>query len=225
MQGGMRSGCPTSVHDGITRIGEYTGLVLYRQSPYQVELWILPPNMQSTEHSHPNVDIFLVHVTGDLKVWVGEELVLGPVQTVPDKNGVTRSNGNFIRIKPGQLHRAETGPLGGAFMNIQLWVDGKPRSTDSDWKGDALNEDHKKKLADLNRERLGEYVKSLHENSECSMREPRNISRRERTLADMAGHSEVDFASGPLIPGGVPPLNAAEEKSGEASAQNKSPAH
>jgi len=85
--GHWKGGLFPSVHDGITRIGDYTGLILYRQPPFQVELWILPPNTESPEHSHPNVDIYLVAVTGEMKVWVGEELVLGPVHTGPDKNG------------------------------------------------------------------------------------------------------------------------------------------
>lgn len=211
MNGGSKSGCPPSVHDGITRVGDYTGLILYRQPPFQVELWILPPNMQSTEHSHPNVDIFLVHVTGDLKVWVGDKLVLGPVDTVPDKNGVTKSNGNFVRIAPGELHKAETGPLGGAFMNVQLWTDGKPRSTDSDWKGDALNEDHKKKLVG--------YVKSLNENSDSCTKEPESTSKKVRSPAEETLHSLAGSTATSLITDGLNCSVPGAESCGQVSQQ------
>jgi len=207
---GYRGGLFPSVHDGIARIGDYTGMILYRQPPFQVELWILPPNVEATEHCHPNTDIFLVHVTGEIKVWLGDDLVLGPAQTVADKNGVTKSNGNFVRLPPGQLHRAGTGPLGGAFMNIQLWLDGNPRFTAEDWKGDPLNDEHKKKL-------LGAYVRSLSESSASSTKEQRSISRRERAIAELEGHSQEASLSQPLIPGGVPPLNAAEREFGAAS--------
>ncbi len=169
-------GLPPSIHDGITRVGDYTGLVLYRQGPFQVELWILPPNTTAPEHAHPSVDIFLVHVTGELRVWVGDDMVLKPEDTVPLPNGVTKTNGNFIRIPPGQKHRAETGPLGAAFLNVQLWTDGKPRSTDSDWKGEALNEEHKKKLQPIH---AASYVKSLRLNSGSSTKAPGNTSEKE----------------------------------------------
>ena len=174
---GWKGGLFPSVHDGITRVGDYTGLILYRQPPFQVELWILPPNTAAPDHAHPNVDIFLVHVTGELRVWVGDDMVLKPEETVPLPNGVTKTNGNFIRIRPGQNHRAETGPLGAAFMNVQLWMDGKPRSTDSDWKGDALNEEHKKKLGSMH---AASYVKSLRENSGSSTKEQESTSRKEQ---------------------------------------------
>ncbi len=216
---GIRGGCPPSVHDGVTRIGEYTGLVLYRQPPFQVELWILPPNTTAPEHSHPNADIFLVHVTGELKVWVGDNLVLGPDLTVAGENGVTKSNGNFVRIAPGQKHRAETGPLGAAFMNVQMWLDGKPRSTDLDWNGDALNDNHKKKLDGLNSERIKGFVKSLSENSGGSTKGQPSISRKAlatRVLPE-------DSTRRPLILRGVSSSGAAEDACGQVSLENRLP--
>ena len=207
-------GVPTSVHDGIARVGDYTGLILYRQPPFQVELWIIPPNTESPAHSHPDVDIFLVHVCGEIKVWVGEELVLGPAQTVPDKNGVTKSNGNFVRLPPGQVHRAGTGPMGGAFINVQHWLDGKPRFTSDNWEGGALNEEHKKKLEErLNRQ---EYVRSLRETSESSRLEAMLISRRARgtqaSPADSTRRLSDDFGGGPSEP--------VTERSGDSSTVN-----
>jgi len=210
----FKGGLPPCIHDGITRVGDYTGLVLYRQPPFQVELWILPPNTAAPEHAHPNVDIFLVHVTGELRVWVGEDMVLKPEDTLPLPNGVTKTNGNFIRIRPGQNHRAETGALGAAFLNVQLWIDGKPRSTDSDWKGDALNEEHKKKLTSIH---AAQYVKSLRENSDSSMKAPGNTSEKESDTEAL----KVGSIHPSLMIHGRPPYASEVERSGQVSMAQK----
>jgi len=215
--GGWRGGVFPSVHDGVANVGGYTGLILYRQPPYQVELWIIPPNTSAPEHAHPNVDIFLVHVTGELSVWVDENLVLGPVQTIPDKDGVTKTNGNFIRILPGQSHRASTGQIGAAFLNVQLWMDGEPRSTASDWKGDALNDDHKKKLDAVNSRKIGEFVKSLRKNSDCSTREPESTSTKGEALARQARRSLAGLTATSLITDGANCSVPEEANFGEAS--------
>lgn len=215
--GGWRGGVFPSVHDGVANVGGYTGLILYRQPPYQVELWIIPPNTSAPEHAHPNVDIFLVHVTGELSVWVDENLVLGPVQTIPDKDGVTKTNGNFIRILPGQSHRASTGQIGAAFLNVQLWMDGEPRSTASDWKGDALNDDHKKKLDAVNSEKLKECIQSMRKNSGCSTKAQPSTSTRAELLAEHAAALAEGSTNKPLILGGEAPSNPAEVEFGAAS--------
>ncbi len=217
MGGGMRGLFP-SVHDGIARIGDYTGIILYRQPPFQVELWIVPPNTESPPHSHPGTDIFLVHITGEIKVWLGDELILGPAQTMPGSNGVTKSNGNFVRLPPGQMHRAGSGPLGAAFMNVQLWLDGKPRFTSEDWIGEGLNEAHKKKLKE---QKLTAYVRSLRENSDFSTKEQPSISLKEQPLADPGEALREDSTQPPLIYGGDGLLPSAAEKSLEASRVEK----
>jgi len=209
--GGWKGGLFPSVHEGVTKIGnDFTGLVLYRQGPFQVELWIVSPGTEIPDHAHPNIDSFLVHVTGDLTVFVGEEMVLGPVQTVARSDGVCKSNGHWIRIRPGQQHAGRTGPLGAAFLNIQLWLDGKPRSTDSDWKGDALNEEHKKKLVSIHAKA---YVKSLRESCGSSTKEPGNTSGKEPGME----HSQEDSTSPYLTPGGRPPSAADVERYGGVS--------
>jgi hypothetical protein len=196
-----KGGLFPSVHDGVTKVGcEFTGLVLYRQPPFQVELWIVAPNTEIPEHAHPNIDSFLVHVTGDLTVFVGEEMVLGPVQTVARPDGVCKSNGNWIRIRPGQQHAGRTGPLGAAFLNVQLWLDGKPRSADSDWKGDALNEEHKKKLSAAYSGKVKQCVNSLRENSGSATNEPGNTLRRVKdTVASQVASTRLYSTDGGLV--------------------------
>ena len=197
-----RNGIPVSVHDGVSHVGCCTGLVLYRQPPFQVELWILAPNTDVGEHAHPNVDIFLVHVTGEIFVNVDGKPVLTEKETVADERGITKTNGNFIRIRPGQKHRATTGPLGGAFLNVQLWMDGKPRSTDRDWQGQPINEEHKKKL-------IG-YARSLPEPSDYSRKERPLIFKR----ALVTPVSPEGSTSKPSNCSGEPSLDPAPAASG-----------
>lgn len=114
-------------------------VVLARAPPYQVELFVVPPDQPIVLHSHPNVDSIECYVSGEVVFDVGD----GPV--VPremffrtDEDGASFLCGRWFRIPAGVDHGAEVGPRGGTFLSFQRWKDGvTPTSVGLDWKGPA----------------------------------------------------------------------------------------
>lgn len=139
---------PPSLHDGVTILRDFTGLVLYRGGPYQVQLWICKPNAVITEHGHPNIDTIAVYVSGQLHFTLNRDLKVPEQDVFADEQGMSSQIGATFRVKPTDTHGAKVGPLGGAFIVIQHWLDGKPRSTELNWKGEPLDEGHKRALTE-----------------------------------------------------------------------------
>lgn len=98
--------------------GELYGIVLYRQPPYQVQLFIIPPNCEIDDHIHPNVDSYEVYVSGDIKFRINGEV----------------SEENVIRVYPTSFHGGSFGPQGGCFVSVQKWLNNvEPTSVGADW--------------------------------------------------------------------------------------------
>jgi hypothetical protein len=104
------------------------GTVLYRQYPYQVQLFITPPNTLIEEHLHPNVDSFEVYLNGDIAFTCNGHVF--------DSHKI----GESIRVKTSYWHGGKTGKLGATFLSIQKWLNGEqPSSVANDWH-DAKNQ-------------------------------------------------------------------------------------
>lgn len=98
------------------------GVVLFRQAPYQVEMFLVKPNSEIVPHIHPNVDSFEVYVSGDIKFMcnghVFEQTRLG------DK----------IRVTPNSWHGGLFGERGGCFLSVQKWLNNvPPKFVGDDW--------------------------------------------------------------------------------------------
>lgn len=102
--------------------GNLSGVVLYRDNEYQVQLFIVKPNSVIEPHIHPNVDSFEVYVSGDIRfmcddIWYDEP-----------------KSGQVIRVKPNSYHGGEFGERGGCFLSVQKWLNGvPPTSVGDDW--------------------------------------------------------------------------------------------
>jgi quercetin dioxygenase-like cupin family protein len=102
--------------------GNLSGVVLYRDNEYQVQLFIVKPNSVIEPHIHPNVDSFEVYVSGDIRfmcddIWYDEP-----------------QSGQVIRVKPNSYHGGEFGERGGCFLSVQKWLNGvPPTSVGDDW--------------------------------------------------------------------------------------------
>jgi hypothetical protein len=100
----------------------WSGVVLYRKPPYQVQLFIVHPNSEIVPHLHPNVDSFEVFVGGDISFMHNGQWF--------DQNKL----GFPIRVKPNDWHGGKFGKRGGAFLSVQKWLnDVPPTSVDEDW--------------------------------------------------------------------------------------------
>ncbi len=104
------------------------GVVLYRQAPYQVQLFIMPPNSFIEDHVHPNVDSYEVFIGGDIAFRCdGEEFIQDVL-------------GASIRVLPDSWHGGKFGERGGCFLSIQKWLnDVPPTSVGHDWRDAANN--------------------------------------------------------------------------------------
>lgn len=112
----------TPTTNSIINVAETRGVVLYRQKPFQVELFNMEPNSKIPTHTHPNVDSFEVYIAGDINFFC-DGLWYSP-QTIWEN----------IRILPTTLHGGEFGPRGACFLSIQKWLNGiEPKFVGDDW--------------------------------------------------------------------------------------------
>lgn len=104
--------------------GNLSGVVLYRDNSFQVQLFIVKPNSEIEPHIHPNVDSYEVYVSGDIEfmcdgVWFDQAQTQG--------NGV-------MRVRPSSWHGGKFGPRGGCFLSVQHWLNNvHPTSVGDDW--------------------------------------------------------------------------------------------
>ena len=105
-----------------------SGIVLFREGRYQVQLFILQPNTIIMPHVHPNVDSYEVYMGGDL---------LFEVDGVVHEQIEMFEN---IRVHPHSVHSGIAGARA-AFLSVQLWLNGtQPTTVGYDWADDYGNE-------------------------------------------------------------------------------------
>lgn len=131
--------------DGITYVGNGPALVVFREPPFQVQLFICLPLTDIPEHTHPNVESFEINVSGDVHFKV-EGLDVFPARVMRDErydgSGVSRTWGYATHVGAGVKHSASIGHRGGSFLSVQKWLQGAPTSVDNDWDGQAMTRTH-----------------------------------------------------------------------------------
>ena len=109
-------GSISKYHDRIS------GVVLYRQNEYQVELFITQGNTDIKAHIHPNVDSYEVFLCGDM------------VFTVNGESYNQATIGGSIPVPSLSLHGGSAGKEGASFISIQRWKNGVlPSSVGYNW--------------------------------------------------------------------------------------------
>jgi hypothetical protein len=130
--------------DAYMQAGCNTGLVLFRQPPWQVQLFICAPDGEIVDHSHPHVDSYEIYVTGDVYFRHRGKTVLTP-EMISNIGPMSLS----IRVLPTDLHGGSVGPRGGSFISIQHWIDREPSSVHLSWDGPPLDQEHQVYLAGI----------------------------------------------------------------------------
>jgi quercetin dioxygenase-like cupin family protein len=111
----------------------FAGVTLYRDGPFQVQLFIVRPDCVSPSHAHPNIDSVEYGLAGS-----GQETFTS------ERN---RRVGALVMIAPGELHAAGAEETGGAFISIQKWLNGvEPSSVELDWTGAPIDEAHEREI-------------------------------------------------------------------------------
>lgn len=108
-------------HDATSSIGNVSGCVLLRQYPFQVQLFICPPNIEIPEHTHPGVDSYEVYVSGQVDFTVDGQSIRDKSEITFDEIGQPALRSHCIRIRPESKHGGKIGAEGGVFMSVQKW--------------------------------------------------------------------------------------------------------
>lgn len=137
--------CPM---EGYQQVGPFTGLILFREGQFQVQMWLCPPGAEAKEHFHRNVDTIQIYLSGEIWIQVNGAWHAQPDQpfgTLPD--GTCSARGHWARVRPYERHLFKIGPKGGAFLTIERWVGGvTPGKMEEDWVGEPISEDHANRL-------------------------------------------------------------------------------
>lgn len=106
-----------------------TAVCLFRKAPFQVELYLVHPNIAVPVHSHPGMEALVIRLGGGC---LGERL----------DNGLSSEWGmNCGKTKEDQTHGGRGlgfSPKGYAMLTFQKWPDGVPLTSAAvHWKGDT----------------------------------------------------------------------------------------
>lgn len=124
-----------------------TGIVVYRQPPFQVQLFIAHPGQRLVEHTHPNVDSFEVWIHGMEFTHNGNVMIDLCKAAEVGANGLPVAYGTPIRVHTNDVHGGVAGPNGGAFLSVQKWLNGiEPSCVAADWGGEPMDEGHAQQI-------------------------------------------------------------------------------
>jgi hypothetical protein len=134
-------------HGAVSKIEGVTRVLWFCQPPFQVEMFITPPNFIIPEHTHPNVDSFEVYVGGQISFSHSGRFVTHWESDGASEVGLPAHRGRVIRVRPENLHGGVFGPAGGVFMSVQHWLNGvEPHSVATDYTGTVMGPDHASKV-------------------------------------------------------------------------------
>lgn len=120
----------------------------YNKPPFQVQLIIAEPGLIIPEHVHPNMDSFEVFVGGQINFFKN-----GVLETIDynslklNENDYSPNRGNYLRVRPNDLHGGLFGESGGVFFSVQKWLNGvEPKDVTADWIGISYSSEHKSRI-------------------------------------------------------------------------------
>ena len=118
-------------------------LCIYRSGRFQVELYVVKPNTETTKHSHPNIESISMYLTGTMSFAKenGDYIDLSALQKEAE-NGTHVLLGTVAESNDGQVHSLKVGPEGGAFLIFEFWKDRDPVSVTVHWEGDLVGDQH-----------------------------------------------------------------------------------
>lgn len=127
---------PVAIYD----YGGIRSLVLYRDTIFQAELFVIAPGAGfPEEHRHPHVDAFEVDIFGDIRLTINGKR-RRPTAIV--RQGHERPF-CMNRVRETDWHGASIMSKGGAFLSLQHWLNGiHPSSVGLDWEGTFVSKEH-----------------------------------------------------------------------------------
>jgi hypothetical protein len=133
--------------DPISKIEDVISLLWYRSKPFQVQLFLVPPNYIIPEHTHPNVDSYEIYLGGNIRFSHSGNYANPIEDMVPLPDGTCHIRGRIVRVRPNDVHGGVSGPEGGVFMSVQYWLNGiEPHCVAADYDGIVMGPDHLAKV-------------------------------------------------------------------------------
>ena len=105
----------TPIKNGLIFEGGMTGIVLYRHEQFQVELFIVKPNLIIPEHTHPDIDSYECFLYG-MNFTHSGKTITNREQALEEKNGYPICSYQTIRVKPNDPHGGTSSKNGGCFL-------------------------------------------------------------------------------------------------------------
>ena len=133
--------------DGIINFGNIISICIYRDIPFQVELFIVPFAPSSfTEHIHPDVDVVEYALAGYNNLYINDNLAFTKLNGMKWLSGTEETS--LIRIHPWDKHKG-TANMPYAFLSIQKWLHGvTPTSVGLNWSGTPASREQAKMLGE-----------------------------------------------------------------------------
>ena len=121
-----------------------TAVLWYRKDPFQIQMFVVPPNHIIPEHTHPNVDSYEVYPGGQIRFsHTGKFIIDEAGLDVPNEHGLSKVRGRIIRVKPNDKHGGVFSPSGGVFFSVQRWLNGvPPHCVSADYNGVVMGLEH-----------------------------------------------------------------------------------
>lgn len=128
-----------------------SGVVIYRNGPFQVQLFIFHPGCRIPPHRHGSVDSYEHYLCGQVYFHKNGQELLPKEDFYENADGIAAPFVNtrrscMVHVKPRDWHGAEVGELGGSFLSIQRWSTGECGLIEFDWEGSVLDSLHERQL-------------------------------------------------------------------------------
>ena len=100
--------------------------IIYQTGKFQVVLTLLAPEQSIIELRGPALDSLITHIAGSIAYTKNHEGVLfgSGDYSQPMENGVSKLNGQCIRVTPKDSFGAKCGTIPGAFLSFNMRTDG-----------------------------------------------------------------------------------------------------
>lgn len=125
----------------------FSGVTIFRNGPFQIQLFLAEPDVYIPPHVHPDVDSYEVFLRGMEFYHEGDTVISMDQAFMMGNNDKPLYSGGIIRVKPDESHGGLSSSTGGAFLSVQHWKNNiDVSSVHKNWSGKTLGELHDRQI-------------------------------------------------------------------------------
>jgi len=113
-----------TIYNNVNIVSNCYGVTLFRNPPFQVQLWLCKSNEISPDHNHPDVDSYEVDFGGDIIFSKNGKTIKDRPEELKDLK--SSAWGWFMRINAEDKHEAIINRVNSSFLSIQYWKNNIP---------------------------------------------------------------------------------------------------